>query len=513
MDRRNLAQFSSSAHALRERRGLSVVLIAIVLMLLIVFVAMAVDYGRIKVTKVQLQNAADAGATAAATAMDTLPNGVVETQDRAAEAAAENFSLDQTDSGDGMRQDASVDLVLDEDVEFGRWNYATQTFTKLDQENGGIDERREANAVRVWGRRVDQYTDADGQTFARDTGLPLIFGSVFGQPKSNIQASATAAFRGGTVRYGFVGIDSVKFNGTTKTDSYNSAIESYPGTDGPNKNSSIMSDGDIELVGGTQIWGDVHPGLDHAVTPYPLGGNVEVTGYMDPLEEQIAPKFPMPVFGPTPNNMTPVQPYNTNGTYTNGTIKGANPGNFQAAKNSTFTTDPAQVATTQPTYFWFKGNGSGGAWTSGSQDVVTIDNTLGAITFFIDGDLKNSAQAEIHILSNNWPVTFHVNGNFDMQGGGIANDAATTPGSVKPDNLIINMTKPNTSLDIGGSPTIAAHIYAPGSDLKFHGNGNGAYGYWGWAVGKSLTVNGGFELHYDETGGEETSPHEVRLVD
>src|SRR4029079_10852577 len=130
--------------------------------------------------------------------------------------------------------------------------------------------------------RVTQFQQG-GEMHQRDTGVPLIFAPILGIQKGDIQTQSTVAFEGGDVRFGFVGIDSVKFNGTTKTDSYHAATENYPGADGANKNSAIASNGDIELVGGTEIWGDVHPGVDHQITPYPLGGNVDVTGYMNPL--------------------------------------------------------------------------------------------------------------------------------------------------------------------------------------------------------------------------------------
>jgi len=150
---------------------------------------------------------------------------------------------------------------------------------------------------------------------------------------------------------------------------------------------------------------------------------------------------------------------------------------------------------------------------SGSNSTVYIDPKDGPIVFYVNGDLKNSAQAKIIIKNNNFPVVFFINGNCDMEGGGIFNLGDTSPAAVKPQNLAIIMCKANTTLDLGGSPMMGAHIYAPGSDLKFHGNGNGIYGYWGSAIGKSLTVDGGFELHYDETQNNEPKPYKVHLVE
>src|SRR5439155_12545720 len=141
------------------------------------------------------------------------------------------------------------------------------------------------------------------------------------------------------------------------------------------------------------------------------------------------------------------------------------------------------------------------------------DNSAADVAIWVNGNLKNSAQAEVHITSNAHTVTFNVNGNFDMEGGGIYNDAATTAAAVKPENLTINITKAGTSMDIGGSPTVAAHVNAPGTDVKVHGNsGKGTSGFFGAIIGKTLTVDGNMELHYDETGHFNSWPYKIHLV-
>jgi Flp pilus assembly protein TadG len=481
----------------RRRHGLSAILIVVVITVMIVFVAMAVDYGRMRVTKVQLQNAADAGATAAASGLEFLPDGVIETQDRASDAAAENFSLDQSDGGTGTRADALVNLVVDEDVEFGIWRdnplAGQEQWTPLASSGGGVDERREANAVRVYARRTTEFVDSDGNTITRNTPLPLIFGPVFGQATGNVQADATAAINGGRTGAGFVGLDWVKLNGTTRTDSYDSENETYPGVDGPNKLGSIASNGDIELVGSATVWGDAHPGVNGSITPYPLGGNVDVTGYMNPLPAPLVYAMP-PFTPPDASQLYPTGP---------GQIQ---PSNAYNKGNNSFAPKNGSATIHEGKYLF-------SSWTSGPQDVVELKNDIGPIEIWVDGDVTCLAQAGVKILSDAFPVTFHVNGDFKMDGGGIFN-AATTGGYVaKPSSLIINVCKANTNVSIGGSPTMSAHINAPGSDVKVNGNANGDFGYFGTIVGKTLFVTGGSELHYDETGNDEPLPFTVRLVD
>src|SRR5436309_12251451 len=265
-----------------RRGGFSLVLCCFLLVALIAFVSLAVDIGRVRLARTQLQTAADAAALAAARSLQFLPqaDGVEQVQNIAIDTAEQNVSIDQKDEV-GARQDRDVTLVREEDVEFGIWRPNApqgQRFFGLESNGDGIDERREANAIRVWGRRCTTYKKEDGETITRNTGIPLIFAPVIGVFRGEIQQQGTVRLMGGRTGYGFVGIDSVKFNGTTKSDSYNAATETYPGVDGPNQLGSIASDGNITLVGGTQIMGDVHPGVDGSILPYPLGSNVEVTG-------------------------------------------------------------------------------------------------------------------------------------------------------------------------------------------------------------------------------------------
>jgi len=68
-------------------------------------------------------------------------------------------------------------------------------------------------------------------------------------------------------------------------------------------------------------------------------------------------------------------------------------------------------------------------------------------------------------------------------------------------NLQILMSKPNTTLRMGGSQPISAHVSAASSDVVFSGNGTGSYHFFGRVVGQSLTVASNVELHYDESLG------------
>lgn len=475
------------------------VLMSILLVVLAGFVSLAVDVGRVRLARSELQTAADAAAFAGANGLIQAPRGVDIAEDGAIAAGAENKDID-VDPARGGRLDTPVAMAPGEDVEFGIWrpqNGPTPGhWEPIDSNGTGVDERREANAVRAWGRRVTKYIDPDsGAVVTRNTGLKLIFAPILpsGPLTGEIERHAIAMLTGGDVSTGFVGIDWVKFNGTTKTDSFNALTENYPGVDGPNKNSAIASDGDITLVGGTQIWGDVHPGEFGSMQPQPLGDDVQVTGYMNPLDFLLKPLLPMPGFSPKPlaqcNLAGSINP------------AGALKSNLSFAPNGNTTLKmPSSGGTVA--YFYFKG------WTEKSHDSVIIDNTAGQIFIWVDGDFTENAQSTLEVLSDTNKVYLYVNGNLKMDGGGILQ-----PANAKPSTLSIFVTKTGTSVDVGGSPTMSAHLYAPGSDVKVHGNANGTYGYFGTIVGKTLFVTGGSELHYDETGTPRHEDFKVHLVE
>src|SRR5438874_2181592 len=78
----------------RQRRGMSVVLLCFALVALIAFVSLAVDMGRFRLARTQLQTAADAAALASAHALQFLPqaSGVEQVQDIAIDTAEQNQS-------------------------------------------------------------------------------------------------------------------------------------------------------------------------------------------------------------------------------------------------------------------------------------------------------------------------------------------------------------------------------------------------------------------------------------
>lgn len=151
------------------RRGQSLVYGVFTIVVLIGFVSLAVDLGRVQLAKTELRAAADAASLYAAAG---LSQGVTAVQNRAVAAGAEN-KVDGTS------------LVVDpaNDVAFGTWDAATRSFAVL---TGSA--RSSATAVQVSTRRIA----------ARNTHIPTPLASIVGRPGVDVQAVAIAT-RGNVV--------------------------------------------------------------------------------------------------------------------------------------------------------------------------------------------------------------------------------------------------------------------------------------------------------------------------
>jgi hypothetical protein len=470
----------------QRRSGLSVIYVVLFLLVLVGFVSLAVDIGRSRVTRLELQTTADAAARAAASGMQVAPTGVDLAIQRAVDVAELNTSMDVANGPGqhGGRQDNPVVLDRDEDIEFGIWR-PERTWKQIDDSpNSPVDERREANAVRVWGRRTDSFiqTHADGShsNIQRNTGLPLIFGPVIGVYRANIEVRSIASLTGGrTSGWGFVGLHSITLNGTPTTDSYDASKETYPGVGGANKDGGLASNGDINLIGRATVWGDVRPGVEGSIKPMPLGSSVSVTGYMSPLSSPV-PVPLTPGFNPPEENDNDLaDPANL--------IAG---GNLNGKKDGQLPGRPGNKGANYVLKSW------------NTKADVTIRNDQGPVNIFISGSLKQTGQAKIIIQSKTGSkVTFWVNGDFDEEGGGIIYSGL-------PANLEINLCKAGSEANLGGNADLYAHVNAPASDVTV----DGTSAFFGSIMAWDLTVGGTPALHYDQSITPKTEDYKIHLV-
>jgi hypothetical protein len=183
-----------------DRRGVAFVYALVVLVVMLAFCSLGVDYGRVQLVKTELQRGADAAVRAAAA---QLANGIPAAQNAAVSLAAANKSDEQP---------ITVDANLD--VEFGSWDSGTKSFTVLSGAS-----RSNANAVRVTCRRIA----------SRNNAVPLMFARVIGRNTCDVSASAVALAARGAREAGFVALWGAVIKKNFFLASYNSNLGTDPG--------------------------------------------------------------------------------------------------------------------------------------------------------------------------------------------------------------------------------------------------------------------------------------------
>jgi len=473
-----------------HRRGFSIVYVGLVMIGAFGLVSLAVDLGRVRVARMQLSTAADAAALAGVVDV-RVPDlyGPAGARADAQSVAYSNVAIQGT--GGNMPV-----TLTNTDVEFGLYRMSTGTFTVLGQSEPGmfggntVDDHS-CNACRTTALR----------TAARSTPVGLFFGPVIGVGSVDVAGRAIAWTRGlGTVNFGIVGLDWIKLNGTTNIDSYNAGSGSYGG-DNIHSGGTIASNGTITMVGNSDVMGNAYYGTNAAMNST---DNSSVSGWKAPLEYTLTYPVDPPVGGyyPATYNNNLIANYITNpGDYTSQLPRGGASdisipgGTYFISSWSTKQNDNVTIDATSgtPVKFYISG---GLAMNKGALTINCGSLATGKVTFFISGSVKLSGGAQININvppgSPQHQVTFYVNGDWDSNGGNLSNP--TPPGI--PGNLYISMTGAGRSVDI--STQTNAHIMAPLANVTFHGN-NTTGDFFGWVVGKTLTVTGNSNLHYDES--------------
>jgi Ca-activated chloride channel family protein len=145
------------------RRGSMIVLSALLLVVVIAFVAFAVDLSFISMTKSQLQNAADSASLATVLALANTP-----LDDNQREEKARQWDVTYAESNHGHGE-----VLENADITLGHWDSKTRTFAELAP--GG-----NPNAAQVVVRR----------SMSGGNEVPLFFAPVMGL--SNVDVTATA---------------------------------------------------------------------------------------------------------------------------------------------------------------------------------------------------------------------------------------------------------------------------------------------------------------------------------
>jgi Flp pilus assembly protein TadG len=149
-------------------------LVLVLFAAMVAFVSLAVDFGRVQLSKTELQAVADAAARYAAMGLQNDIQG----QSAAASNARAVIAQNKVDGKE-------IDFRASEDLQIGVWDSNTRTFTPN-------NDLYVANAVKVTLRK----------TAARNDAIPLLFASILGRNTQDVTADAVAvvdfsAFSGG----------------------------------------------------------------------------------------------------------------------------------------------------------------------------------------------------------------------------------------------------------------------------------------------------------------------------
>lgn len=224
-----------------RRRGAIAVLAAMILPVMLGFVACAVDIGYILHAKAELQRTADACAMASVRCLPTRSNA----REMAKAVARDNLG--------------TVGAELEDyEIEFGFWTRSTGTFSA---------STYTANAIRVTVAR----------SAAKGNPLRLFFAAFMGHTTTDVSATAVAMYDNEACGI-LIGIDSVSLAGTPDVDSYNSTYASY-NAQVPQDNGDFCSNGWIDVDGTTYVRGDANAGPGEETT---VNNNSTVTGSTKP---------------------------------------------------------------------------------------------------------------------------------------------------------------------------------------------------------------------------------------
>lgn len=171
---------------LKNERGATIIIVALLMVIFIGFAAFAVDIGHLCVVQNELQNAADAGALAGARFLYNYNEDVAAVNEDANQIA---YNTAAANMGEGRTVEVNWSGGNAGDVQRGHWSFATSTFTP----NASLDPVDLIN-------RSDEDLDADPDfinavrviTRRKSSPASSFFARVFGYQGFTLQKEAVA---------------------------------------------------------------------------------------------------------------------------------------------------------------------------------------------------------------------------------------------------------------------------------------------------------------------------------
>lgn len=135
---------------------------------------------------------------------------------------------------------------------------------------------------------------------------------------------------------------------------------------------------------------------------------------------------------------------------------------------------------------------------SGDGDTFIVE---GPVRLFVRNEVSISGKGAIRVASTG-SVELYCPGDISISGNGSL--GSTSYGmqneTAKAENFMIyntSTTDGDTDVTVSGNGLVYAVVYAPHSNVKLSGGGNSGRVF-GAIVGYDITLNGGYEFHYDE---------------
>ncbi|PYK32142.1 MAG: hypothetical protein DME57_00920 [Verrucomicrobia bacterium] len=147
----------------------------------------------------------------------------------------------------------------------------------------------------------------------------------------------------------------------------------------------------------------------------------------------------------------------------------------------------------------------------GGKTLTIAGNPDGSQTYveiYVTGDISVAGTGQM-IIQPGVTATIYFAGNVDISGNGVLN-SNNQPG----DLLLYGIQPPSSTpmhVNFGGNTQITASIYAPGHDVTVNGGGTNGHVY-GSIVGKTVTMTGVSNLHYDEQLGSRGMINNYKIV-
>jgi hypothetical protein len=240
------------------------------------------------------------------------------------------------------------------------------------------------------------------------------------------------------------------------------------------ENGDIATDGQLIDAGNAQIYGDVATNAGTVSGVANIAGEERTDFYQEPI----------PIGAPSWN--------------------ASNPSVTLVTGTTTITASPTEGSVASRYIL-------SGISLSGGKTLTIAGNPDGSQTYveiYVTGDISVTGTGQI-VIEPGVTATIYFAGNVDISGNGVLNS------NNQPSDLMLYGIQPpgNTPehVNFGGNSQITASIYAPGHDVTVNGSGTNGHVY-GSIVGKTVTMTGVSNLHYDESLGATGMINNYKIV-